>query len=137
MKYLLDTNILSELLKKRPNPHLIAHLRPKSPESLFTSCICVMELRFGCALRSDSEIFWKRITSEVLSRVTILPLDVSETEIAGQLLASFKKSGRLIGMEDVLISSTALSHKCIMVTANVRHFLRVDNLSVENWLEPF
>ncbi len=96
-----------------------------------------MELRFGCALRSDSEIFWKRITSEVLSRVTILSLDVSETEIAGQLLASFKKSGRLIGLEDVLISSTALSHKCIMVTANVRHFLRVDNLSVENWLEPF
>ncbi|MHC1727230.1 MAG: PIN domain-containing protein [Syntrophobacteraceae bacterium] len=136
MRYLLDTNILSELLKKRPNPHLMAHLRAKPSESLFTSCICVMELRFGCALRADSEIFWERITSEILSRVSILPLDFSEVTVAGDLLASFKKSGRILGMEDVLISSTALSHKCIMVTANVRHFLGVDNLNVENWLEP-
>ncbi len=57
MKYLLDTNILSELLKKRPSPHLIDRLRSKQPESICTSSICVMELRFGAALRDDAEVF--------------------------------------------------------------------------------
>ncbi len=136
MRYLVDTNILSELLKKRPNPHLIVHLRLKQPESLFTSCICVMELRFGAALRSDAEIFWERITEEILSKVTILPVASRETLIAGDLLAFFQKAGLIIGMEDILIASTALSHKCIMVTANTRHFSRVKSLTVENWLEP-
>ena len=82
MRYLLDTNILSELLKKRPNPHLMVRLRAKPPESLFTSCICVMELRFGSALRRDSEVFWERIASEILSRVSILPLDFPEAPMA-------------------------------------------------------
>jgi tRNA(fMet)-specific endonuclease VapC len=136
MRYLLDTNILSELLKKRPNPHLIVQLRSKLPESLFTSCICLMELRLGAALRSDAEIFWERITEEILSRVTILPIESREALIAGDLIASFQKAGLTIGMEDILIASTALSHKCTMVTANTRHFSRVESLTVKNWLEP-
>ena len=136
MKYLLDTNILSELVKKRPNPHLISRLRSKPPESLFTSCICVMELRFGSALRKDSEVFWERVTAEILSRVEILPFDFPEAVMAGDLLASLQKTGQLIGMEDILIASTALSHRCVMVTANVLHFLRLDTLKIENWMEP-
>ncbi|MGA3116078.1 MAG: PIN domain-containing protein [Syntrophobacteraceae bacterium] len=136
MRYVLDTNILSELLKKRPNPHLIARLRSKQPGALFTSCICVMELRFGAALRGDAEIFWEKITEEILSKVTILLIGSLEAVTAGDLLASFQKAGQIIGMEDILIASTALSQKCIMVTANTRHFSRVESLSVENWLEP-
>lgn len=136
MKYLLDTNILSELVKKRPNPYLIDRLRSKPPESLFTSCICVMELRFGSMAREDSGVFWDRITSEILSRVGILPFDLPDAIAAGDILASLKKTGQLLGMEDVLIASTALSHHCVMVTANVRHFSRVETLNVENWFEP-
>ena len=91
MRYLLDTDILSELLKERPNPHLIVHLRLKQPESLLTSCICVMELRFGAALRSDAEIFWERITEEILSKVTILPVAYRETLIAETFSPPFKR----------------------------------------------
>lgn len=135
MKYLLDTNILSELVKKRPNPYLIDRLRSKPPESLFTSCSCVMELRFGSMAREDSGVFRDRITSEILSRVGILPFDFPDAVAAGDILASLKKTGQLPGMEDVLIASTALSHHCVMVTANVRHFSRVEILNVKNWLE--
>ena len=136
MKYLLDTNILSELVKKRPNPCLLERLRSKPPESLFTSCICVMELRFGSMAREEAEVFWDRITSEILSRVGILPFDFPEAVAAGEILASLKKTGQLLGMEDVLIASTALNHHCVMVTGNVRHFSRVETLNIENWLEP-
>jgi tRNA(fMet)-specific endonuclease VapC len=136
VKYLLDTNILSELARKRPNPYLMERLHSKKSQWLFTSCVCAMELRFGSALREDSEIFWRRIADEILSKVSILPLNLNEVLIAGDILASLKKSGQTIGLEDVLIASTALSHKCTMVSANTRHFSKVEGLVLENWLEP-
>jgi tRNA(fMet)-specific endonuclease VapC len=136
MMYLLDTNILSELIKKQPNPHLLARLISVKPQALLTSCICVMELRFGSALRKDFESFWLRVAEQILSRVKILPLDLTEALTAGDLLASLQKAGQLIGIEDVLIAAAALHHQCILVTANTRHFTRIGGLAVENWLEP-
>ena len=137
MKYLLDTNILSQLIKKRPNPHLITRLASKSQQSLVTSCICVMELRFGSALRKNFESFWSNVFDEILSRVNILPLGFEEVLIAGDILAHLQKTGYPIGIEDVLIASTALNNQCTMVTANTRHFSKINGLIVENWLEPF
>jgi len=60
--YLLDTNILSELIKKHPSPSVLSQLSSKPAHTLFTSCICVMELRFGSVLREDTEIFWEKVT---------------------------------------------------------------------------
>ncbi len=50
--YLLDTNILSELIKKQPNRNLMERLTAAPATSLFTSCVCAMELRFGSALKN-------------------------------------------------------------------------------------
>lgn len=133
--YLLDTNILSELIKKRPNPHLIKCLSTQSSENLFTSVICVMELRMGSALRDDFHLFWKRISDEIISRVNIIPIGADEAKAAGDIIAILKKTGQLIGIEDVLIAATAITHRLTAVTANVNHFNRVEGLSVENWLQ--
>lgn len=134
MMYLLDTNILSELVKKQPNSHLIQHLQSNPSQSLFTSCICVMELRFGSSLREDFESFWQNIEKEIISRVKILPLGYDEVLIAGDILAYLQKSGQTIGIEDVLIASTALIHKLVMVTVNTRHFSKIKRLVIENWM---
>jgi tRNA(fMet)-specific endonuclease VapC len=136
MMYLLDTNILSELIKKQPNPHLLARLNSASPQALSTSCICVMELRFGSALRNDFESFWPRVTDQILSRVKILPLDLAEALTAGDLLSSLQRTGQPIGIEDILIAATALHHQCTLITANTRHFIRIEKLALQNWLEP-
>jgi tRNA(fMet)-specific endonuclease VapC len=133
--YILDTNILSELIKRQPSPQLLVRLASKPTQRLFTSCICVMELRFGSALRADSEQFWSRISEEILSRVNILPLNVGEVLVAGDILAFLQKTGQPIGIEDVLIAATALNHGCILVTANTRHFTKIGTLAVENWLK--
>jgi len=133
--YLLDTNILSELIRKRPNPHLVKCLSTQSSENLFTSVICVMELRMGSALRDDFRLFWKRISDEIISRVHIIPIGADEAKKAGDIIACLRKSGQLIGIEDVLIAATAITHRLTAVTANVSHFKRVKGLSVENWLQ--
>jgi len=133
--YLLDTNILSELIKRHPNSHLLSQLGSKPAHSLFTSSICMMELRFGSALRDDFEAFWQKIAKEIISRVNIVPIGEKEALAAGDILADLRKSGQTIGLEDVLIAASAITNQFIVVTANVRHFARVRGLQVENWLK--
>ncbi len=133
--YLLDTNILSDLIKKRPNRYLLLQLREKPSYTLLTSSICVMELRFGSALREDFKKFWKKIESEIISRVKVLPFSHKESLLAGDILAGLRKTGQIIGVEDVLIAATALANQSTVVTGNVDHFFRIQGLNVENWLK--
>ena len=80
--YLLNTNILSELIKKKSNAQLLARLELVSPYNLYTSCVCIMELRFGSALRVDYEHFWQKITREIISKVNILSIGEKESLVA-------------------------------------------------------
>jgi len=94
-----------------------------------------MELRFGSALRKDFSVFWPKISSEIISRVKIVPFGEKEALIAGDILAEMRKTGKIIGIEDVFIAATAITNQCVMVTANTRNFSRISRLTVENWLE--
>jgi predicted nucleic acid-binding protein len=134
--YLLDTNVLSELLKKRPNTAVLERLGQISREALVTSSVCVFELRYGVARRPDGGALWSRIAGEVLPRVRILSLGWEEAERAGDLLAKLHSRGEPIGLEDVLIGATALAHDLVVATRNVKHFNRIDDLVVESWWEP-
>lgn len=133
--YLLDTNILSEIIRKRPNQYIISQLRSKSSHELFTSTVCVMELRFGSRLRENFKDFWRKLEKRVISKVNVIPISEKEAIIAGDILAEMKKSGQIIGVEDALIAASALVNQCTMVTGTVRHFSRIKGLVVENWLE--
>lgn len=132
--YLLDTNILSHLVRKQPDPHLAEKLRRHSSDTLFTSCICVMELRHGAARRQDHGVLWRRIEREILQRVQILGIGTEEALLAGDVLAGLWSVGRPIDIEDVLIGATALSRRLTVVTNNVAHFRRIPNLPVEDWI---
>jgi tRNA(fMet)-specific endonuclease VapC len=94
-----------------------------------------MELRFGSVLREDAEIFWEKVTQEIISRVNVVPIAEREALSAGNILAELRKKGERIGLEDVLIAASALANQYIVVKANIRHFSRIKNLKVENWLE--
>ena len=133
--YLLDTNILSELIKRHPNPQLLARLSSEPASTLFTSSICIMELRYGSTLREDFKPFWQKVVQEIISRVNPVAVGEKEALVAGDILADLRKSGQTIGLEDVLIAASALTHQFSVVTGNVRHFSRIAGLQVENWLE--
>ncbi len=132
--YLLDTNVLSEVLRKRPHLRLIERLGKIPRSSQFTSCICVLELRYGSRRRQDHELFWERIRAQLLSRVTVLGLSEKGALTAGDLLASLDRRGEPISLPDALIAATALETGLTLVTANTRHFQRIPNLKIENWL---
>ena len=131
LRYLLDTNILSDLVR---NPQgLIARKIEKAGEnSICTSIIVASELRFGA-----NKLGSKRLTiqlNSILSAIEILPLEEPADLCYGELRAELEKRGETIGPNDMLIASHALMLDCVVVTANEREFSRVPKLRVENWL---
>jgi predicted nucleic acid-binding protein len=89
--YLLDTNILSHVIRRRPPMRLVENLRQHAQDSLFTSCVCVMELRHGAMRRADRGAPWSRIEREVLARVEIIGLGLEEAIIAGDTMAQLDR----------------------------------------------
>jgi predicted nucleic acid-binding protein len=134
--FLLDTNIISELIKKEPSPCLLKRMEDVPDASLYTASVCAMELRFGALRVPNSEVLWTKIQKRILSRIQILSFGYQEAIKAAELLAALYASGRPIGIEDTMIASTALSNGLIVVTANTEHFSRVPGLHSENWLLP-
>ena len=81
--YLLDTNVLSELLRKKPEPAVIRSINVIPSADLYTSSVCVMELRRGSRRHPEAERFWERIERQMLARVQILPFGEREAVLAG------------------------------------------------------
>jgi len=88
----------------------------------------------GSALREDFNEFWEKIYKEIFSTVGIIPIGMDEALAAGDILANLRKTGQIIGIEDIFIAASAITHGFTVVTANVRHFSRIKGLLVENWL---
>jgi predicted nucleic acid-binding protein len=133
LRYLLDTNVLSEIIRKDPNRELLQRLNEVAASDVVTSAICVAELRHGAARVAHGARLWERIAREILSRVDILPLGEAEAVRAGDLLASLEAQGKPIGIEDVWIGATALEHGLSVVTRNLKHFRRIPDLRSESW----
>ena len=134
--FLVDTNIISELIKRQPNPHLLARMEDIPDASLYTASVCAMELRVGALRVPNGEALWNKIQSRILSRIQILSFGYQEAMKAAELLTALYVPGRTIGIEDAMIASTALSNALIVITANTEHFSRIPGLHSENWLLP-
>ncbi len=118
--YLLDTTALSEPLRRRPHPRFprfIEELRRVPADALYTSSVCVMELRYGAPRKGDTNL-WDRIHSEILEHVQILSFGKEEALMAGDLLAELQRTGQPIGIEDLQIAATALVADLTVVTAS-------------------
>ena len=134
---LLDTNILSEIIRPRPDARVVDSLLAQAAGSLYASELTRFELRRGAFLRDDPEPLWSRIKEFVLPVVQWLPVNDAISLRAGELSAALRRQGREIGVIDTFLAATAQSRGLVMVTRNLRHFERIDGLKLENWFgEP-
>ena len=133
---LLDTNVLSELLRPRPSAAVIGRLLQFTSKTLFASEVTRFEMRFGAALRPDASLFWTRIQRELLPLVTWLPVSEAVSMRAGDIAAAQRLAGRSCGTLDPLIAATALTKGVPLATRNVQHFERIEGLEVQNWFDP-
>jgi tRNA(fMet)-specific endonuclease VapC len=131
--YCFDTDILSAVLRRDPPLHLIRRLAQVSPADQATTTINLGELLYGAAKRGSERL--SRQAREVVSTAaSVLPFDAEAAEVYGPLRAHLEREGRRLDEPDLRIASIALSRGLTVVTGNVRHFARVPDLEVENWL---
>lgn len=131
MRYLLDTNIVSDLVR-RPQGQVAQRIRGVGETGVCTSIVVAAELRFGAAKKGS-----ERLTSQleaVLGAIEVLPLETPVDLEYGALRAYLEQRGQPIGGNDLLIAAHSLSLDCTLVTDNEREFGRVPRLRCENWL---
>lgn len=134
--YLLDTDILSNLLRRAPSTALVTKLASIPPEQQFTSSITLGELVYGAyRLQERAGALLQRLDETLLPNLPILPFDASAARRYGEVRAELERRGTPMGDADLRIASIALTLDLTVVTANVRHFQKVPGLAVENWLD--
>ena len=134
--YLLDTDILSNLMKRSPSSALVARVARVPPEEQFTRSITLGELTYGAhRLRERTAILMNRIEVALLPNLPVLAFDTAAARRYGEIRAELERLGTPIGDADVRIAAIALSRGLIVVSGNERHFRRVPELKIENWLE--
>jgi predicted nucleic acid-binding protein len=134
--YLLDTDILSNLLKPVPSTRLIVRLSSVPPEQQFTSSITLGELVYGAyRQRTRTGVLLEQIDRTLLPNLAILPFEDAAARRYGEVRAELERRGTPLDDADLRIAAIALSRGLTVITGNVRHFQRVPGLAVENWLE--
>ncbi len=129
--YLLDTNMLSHLIRQPQGP-VAAHIADVGEANVLTSVIVACELRYGAAKRSSKRL--TRQVEAVLTALTIRPLESDVERVYASIRATLEKRGTPIGAHDLLIAAHARALGAVCVTDNVAEFTRVPALKVENWL---
>jgi len=124
---LLDTNVVSALMRSDPDPIVVAWLDELPPESVWTTSITVFEIRMGLDLLTDErrrrvleEAFSKALEEDFESRV--VPFDPSAAQAAGRIAAERRRAGRTVEIRDVQIAGIAAAPKATLATGNLRHF---------------
>jgi tRNA(fMet)-specific endonuclease VapC len=128
-KYLLDTCICIALLKK--NQSVIQRIREVGTHNCKISDITLAELYFG-TFKSGKEKHFNDV-SEISKLFEKFPIQY--TRKYGEIRWELEKQGLSIGDMDMFIAATALEEDLILVTGNVKHFERVSELKIENWMD--
>jgi tRNA(fMet)-specific endonuclease VapC len=133
--FLLDTNIVSEIVKRAPEAKVLARLNSESSASLQISSVTVFELRFGAARSAKPASLWARIQRDILGRFQVLPFTEQDALAAADLMAPLVAGGHNLALQDIWLAGVALGRNLTFVTRNRRDFDRVTGLKVENWFE--
>lgn len=127
MNFLLDTNVLSEPMKERPNSGVLAWLSQANEDQVFVSVVTITELRYGVerlaiGKRRERLDGWLRKDLILRFEGRILPVDLRIADACGGLMARSESMGRPIEARDAFIAATAEVHGLTLVTRNTADF---------------
>ena len=135
---ILDTNVLSALMRAEPDATVVSWLDGQVAESIWITSITLFEARFGLALlpegthrRQLTALFDELLITDLENRV--LPFDQPAARQAANLSALRKSAGRPVDMRDTFIAGIALAHKARIATRNTRHFDDLPGAVINPW----
>ncbi|MBP6672354.1 MAG: type II toxin-antitoxin system VapC family toxin [Bacteroidetes bacterium] len=131
MKYLLDTDICSYIIRKRPQS-IIDTFKSLPVGEIGISVITICEFEAGVPGSKNPEKLRSAIDT-FLSPFTIVEFQQSDAKTFGRVDHFLQSKGTPIGDMDTLIASQAVSRELILITNNVKHYSRVPDLTYESW----
>ncbi|WP_211246217.1 type II toxin-antitoxin system VapC family toxin [Cereibacter changlensis] len=129
--YMLDTNIISELLRK-PDGNAAKRIADVGPDAICVSIITAAELRYGCAKKGSAKLLAH--VEAILESVQVLAFDAPADAEYGGIRAELEAAGKPIGPNDLLIAAHAYATGAVLVTDNTGEFSRIRGLRVESWI---
>lgn len=138
MSFLLDTNVVSEWTKPRPNPGVVDWLAKVDEDTVYLSVVTFAELRHGIerlpsGKRRTQLDEWLRADLPLRFERRILPVDAAVADQWGHLVARSESKGRPLHAMDALIAATAEVHALTLVTRNSSDFAEVARSVVDPW----
>lgn len=127
---ILDTDVCISVL--RGDSRAAKHFAAGGPR-VATTAITAGELRYG-AEKSDDAVENHGLVSEFLKTLPVLDISVVAAAHFGVLKATLEKEGQRLEDADLWIAAITLQHGATLATGNVRHYGRINNLTIENWL---
>jgi toxin FitB len=124
---ILDTDVLSALMRERPEPLIEQWLDRQPREAIWTSSVTILEIRFGLALmplgrrRTGLQQEFEAVVGEDLEG-RIIPFDAAAAEATAKLMAARRQSGRTGDLTDSMIAGIAIARRARLATRNIRHF---------------
>jgi tRNA(fMet)-specific endonuclease VapC len=131
MRHLLDTNVVSDLVRNPQGP-IAEHIRRVGEAQVCTSIIVAAELRYGAAKKGSPRL--ARQLEAVLGALDVLPFAAPAEAAYGEIRTRLEQVGRSIGGNDLLIAAQAIALGHTIVTDNEAEFGRIEGLRRENWL---
>jgi predicted nucleic acid-binding protein len=138
---LLDTNVLSELMRPAPNSGVVEWLDAFSDDDVWVSAITVGEIRLGLALLPEGRR--KQILAEIAEQMfkeeffeKCLPFDYQAAGEYAKIVSSRSRQGNPITVEDAQIAAIALVADLTLATRNTKDFLNIDGLKLVNPWNP-
>jgi tRNA(fMet)-specific endonuclease VapC len=131
MRFLLDTNIVSDLVR-HPRGTISDRVSEVGEADVCTSIVVAAELRYGAIKKNSSRLAAQ--LEAVLGAIEVLALETPVDAVYGVIRAGLERTGQPIGANDLLIAAHALALGLTVVTDNEREFSRINGLRVENWL---
>ncbi|MGO8768504.1 MAG: type II toxin-antitoxin system VapC family toxin [Mycobacterium sp.] len=135
---LLDTNVLSALMRREPDRAVVAWLDDQPGESIWTTTITILEVRTGIELleqgrrrRQLEQAFGELLTEDLGGRVQ--PFDQPAALAAASIAAARQRAGRPVEIRDVQIAGIATARRATLATRNTRHFDAVGVNVVDPW----
>ena len=132
VKYLLDTNICIFFLRGKEK--ISIKVNEVGSENCYISEITVAELLYGVEYGEQNKEKNRKLVEGFIKNSHVLPV-TSGIPVYAKEKAALRKKGTLIDDLDIFIGATAIVNKMILVTDNVKHFNRLSNIKIENWIK--
>jgi tRNA(fMet)-specific endonuclease VapC len=129
---MLDTNICSYIIRNRPQKIREKFKEIEKNHTVALSSIVVSELLYGATKNGSPKLM--KIVSSFIDNFIIYDYSKISAKYYADIRSNLEKQGKIIGANDLLIASHALSLKATLVTNNIKEFERIDGLILENWV---